>query len=243
MSTPLISLVIPAYNEEVLLPVLLESVDVSVTAWAQGPASVEVIVANNASTDRSALVALSSGAKVVHVADRGSGAARNGGAAAARGQVLCFVDADSRIHPLTFAAIAAAMDRTDVGGGATGVTLDHWSPALRLMAALTFPARLLGIDSGVVFCRRADFTAINGYRRDLLVAEDIDFLWRLRRHARQGRQGLVRLSNVEATTSTRKFDKYGHWRFMVALARLALHRLVSRKRFLRDVRRYWYEDR
>jgi glycosyltransferase involved in cell wall biosynthesis len=233
---------VPAYNEESYLPALLESVRASIAEWAH-TAAVEVIVANNSSTDRTVEIAVNAGVTVVNVPGRGIGAARNGGAAAARGEILCFVDADSRIHPLTFRAIAAAMESPGVGGGSTGVRPEHWSTPLRLMDAMTFPFRLLGIDSGVVFCRRTDFAAICGYRSDFLVAEDIDFMWRLRRHVRSQRKRLVRLSNVEAITSTRKFDKHGHWRFMAALARLGLHRVFSPQRFDREVRRYWYEDR
>ena len=243
MVVPLLSLVIPAYNEESLLPALLESIRTSVAEWAREAGAVEVILADNSSTDQTSEIARSSGATVVRVPVRGIGTARNGGAAVAHGQVLCFVDADSRIHPQTFRAVAAAMDRPKVGGGVTGVKPERWSGALRLMAAMTLPARVLGIDSGVVFCRRADFTAINGYRTDLLVAEDVDFLWRLRHHARRAGNALVRLKSVETITSTRKFDKYGHWRFMRALGGLAVNRALAPKRFRQDVQRYWYDDR
>ena len=99
MVVPFITLVIPAYNEESLLPALLESIRISVAEWAQGAGSVEVIVADNCSTDRTSEIARRSGARVVNVPVRGIGAARNGGAAAAHGHVLCFVDADS--HPST----------------------------------------------------------------------------------------------------------------------------------------------
>jgi glycosyltransferase involved in cell wall biosynthesis len=240
---PDVSLVIPAYNEEALLPALLQSVRVSVAGCPKDSLSVEVIVANNCSTDRTCEIALGHGARVVDVAIRGIGAARNGGAAAARGHILCFVDADSKIHPQTFAAIAAAMDRPDTGGGATGVIPERWSGALRVLSAMTLPARLMGIDSGVVFCRRADFVEVGGYRSDLLVGEDVEFLWRLKLHARRQGRDLVRLKGVETITSTRKFDRYGHWRFMAALVGLAFHRLISPRRYRRQVQQYWYEDR
>jgi hypothetical protein len=108
---------------------------------------------------------------------------------------------------------------------------------------MTLPARLMGIDSGVVFCRRADFVEVGGYRSDLLVGEDVEFLWRLKLHARRQGRDLVRLKGVETITSTRKFDRYGHWRFMAALVGLAFHRLISPRRYRRQVQQYWYEDR
>src|SRR5437762_10005383 len=150
MTMPILTLVIPAYNEEALLPVLLESVQVSTAVWGHDSTSVEVIVANNCSTDRTSDIALGYGAKVVDVSIRGIGAARNGGAAAARGQFLCFVDADSRIHAQTFREIAAALERPDVGGCATGVIPERSPAALHLLSAITLPARIMRLDSGVV---------------------------------------------------------------------------------------------
>lgn len=236
-----LSLVIPAYNEELLLPALLESA--RACGWRPGDPAVEVIVANNGSTDGTATVARSAGATVIDVAARGIGIARNAGAAAATGAILGFVDADSRLHPDTITAIGEAMSRPGVCGGATGVTVERWSAPLRILAAMTLPIRCLGIDSGVVFCRRADFADLGGYRGDLLVGEDVEFLLRLRRHARYRRQRLVRLRHVETCTSTRKFDRHGHWRFLGVMAGLAVRRLVSRRSFAATARRYWYEDR
>ena len=88
------SLIIPAYNEEAYLPRLLDTVDRAREAWRAGPAAVEVIVADNASTDGTARVAAARGCRVVPVARRGIAVARNAGARAATGEVLSFVDAD-----------------------------------------------------------------------------------------------------------------------------------------------------
>jgi glycosyltransferase involved in cell wall biosynthesis len=92
--------VIPAYNEEVLLPRLLRSVRTACdvfAAWSGG--SVEVIVADNASTDRTAEVAAEFGCRVVAVERRVIAAARNGGARVASASIIAFVDADLQIHP------------------------------------------------------------------------------------------------------------------------------------------------
>ena len=106
--SPRFSLVIPAWNEQAYLPRLLDSVDVARGAY-HGPAdAVEVIVADNASTDRTGEIARDRGCRVAHVELRRIAAARNGGAAIARGEVVCFVVADFRIHPATFHALARA---------------------------------------------------------------------------------------------------------------------------------------
>jgi len=242
-SGPRFSLVVPAYNEQVLLPRLLASVVVAREQLGQ-PGMVEVIVANNGSTDRTRAVALAAGCEVVDVAKRGIGTARNAGALAARGTILCFVDADGNLHPQTFVAIGQAAVRPDVVGGATGVRPDRSSLGLAIFTTFARTlVRILGIDGGVVFCRQEAFAAIRGYREDLLVAEDVDFLLRLQRHGRAAQQRFVRLRGVQAVTSTRKFDQHGDWRFLGVMGRMAFWRLFSRRRADALAWRYWYSDR
>jgi len=122
---PRFSVIIPAWNEEKYLPRLLDSIDVAKARWGEGKREldsrmrgndepivnrqsaivnpeIEVIVADNASTDRTAEIARERGCRVAFVEKRLIAASRNGGAAMARGEILCFVDADYRIHPGTF---------------------------------------------------------------------------------------------------------------------------------------------
>ncbi len=106
--TPRHSLVIPAYNEEAYLPRLLDTVDRAREQYSAGATLIQVIVADNASTDRTAHIARTHGSEVVVVEKRVIAAVRNGGARAARGVVLSFVDADSQIHPATFDEIDRA---------------------------------------------------------------------------------------------------------------------------------------
>lgn len=82
---PRFSLVIPAFNEARYLPRLLDSVDQARHAYRGGPAEVEVIVADNMSTDDTAAIAAARGCKVTSVTKRVIGAVRNGGAAVATG--------------------------------------------------------------------------------------------------------------------------------------------------------------
>src|SRR6185369_1431615 len=99
------SVVIPAYNEEKYLPRLLNSIKVARANYSGGADQIEVIVADNDSTDRTGEVAIAHGARVAHVTKRRIGAARNGGARDGQGELLCFIDADSAVHPGTFDAI------------------------------------------------------------------------------------------------------------------------------------------
>jgi len=100
--------------------------------------------------------------------------------------------------------------------------------------------RLLGLDSGVVFCRRQDFEALGGFDEDKLVAEDVDFLLALKRRGARRGERFVRLAGVPALFSTRKFDEHGDWFFLPTAARLAWLRLVGSPRAEGVIRRYWY---
>ena len=238
-----ISLVIPAFNEEALLPALLDTVDAASQRYAFGAQSVEVIVADNASTDRTAHIALSRGCRVVRVEKRAISAARNGGARVAEGKFLAFVDADSLIHPESFNVIERALSTYGVIAGTTGVRPSRMSPALAILVALAVPFRLAGLDSGVVFCRREDWQVVGGYDEEQLVSEDIRFLLALKRLARSRRQRLIRARGAQAITSTRKFDQHGDWRFLARMFAAPWLMLFRPKAFERWVQRYWYEDR
>ncbi len=247
MSSPLLSLVIPAWNEAALLPRLLASVEVARRHWnlaGRARSDIEIIVADNGSTDATAQIARDHGCRVVAVEKRVIAASRNGGAAAATGEILCFVDADSVLHPDCFLAVAAAMENPRTLGGATRVTVERWSPGIAATFALMLPmVWLTGFDTGLVFWRRADFEALGGYDENLLLAEDVDFLWRLTRLGRRRGQKLVRLRGVKTITSTRKFDTHGDWHWFTQLPPQAWRALRDRAALNEFAKRYWYGGR
>lgn len=239
-----VSLVVPAYNESSLLPRLLDSVDLARQRFTGGAGAIEVIVADNGSTDGTAAIAAARGCRVASVTTRMIGAARNGGAALATAPIVCFVDADMQVHPNSFNAIENALADPHVVGGASRITMERWSLGIAYAYASLVPlAWATGFDTGVVFCRRADFEAIGGYAEDRHFAEDVDFLVRLRRVGRTRGARLTRLRGVKAIASARKFDRYGDWHYVWMMPRLVLGTFSARASNHPIARRYWYDDR
>jgi glycosyltransferase involved in cell wall biosynthesis len=237
-------LVVPAFDEERLLPKLLDSVDAARGAYSRGPDAIEVVVADNASRDRTAEVARTRGCRVVHVEKRMIAAARNAGAGAATGEILGFIDADSRIHPDTFGVLDEVLASGRFVGGATGIRPERWSPGIAATWAVLSPiAWALRLDAGVVFCRRDDFDAVGGYPEDRLFAEDVAFLLRLRRLGRSRGQILARDTRAKAVTSARKFDEHGDWHYFRMMAHAGP--LLFRPSALvpRWLTAYWYDRR
>jgi len=235
------SVIIPAYNEEQYLPRLLKSIEIARANYSGGRNQIEILVADNASTDRTAEVAAVYGARVVHVAKRRIGAARNGGARASTGEILCFIDADSAVHPQTFDAIDLVMKTGKYVWGVTGATMERMSFPLFITYWTFLPMVLLtGLDIGLSFCRREDFEAVGGYDESRLYAEDVKFPWALKRLGRARGQRTVRLPQVKALGCTRKFDQFGDWHYFWMLGHIFKSLLTWNWHDEKLADRYWY---
>lgn len=92
-----IDVVLPCLNEAGALPWLL----------ARMPAGYRPIVADNGSTDGSALIAADHGATVVNVPQRGFGAACHAGLLAATSEIVCVMDADGSFDPMDLEIVVA----------------------------------------------------------------------------------------------------------------------------------------
>jgi glycosyltransferase involved in cell wall biosynthesis len=237
-----ISLVVPARNEAQLLPRLLASVAVARSRYRPGEVAIEIIVADNGSSDETCAIARAAGCIVVDVQPRIIAAVRNGGAAVARGDLLAFVDADMQVHPDTFDAVDAALSDPLIAGGASGIRPERWSLGIGAVYALTdIVGRATGIEAGLAYLRREDFEVLHGYDERRAALEDVDLLWRLRRLGRARGQRLARLRATPAIFSTRKFDLRGDWHWLALGARMMASRGWRTRRRTAVVERYWYD--
>jgi glycosyltransferase involved in cell wall biosynthesis len=236
-----LSVVVPAYNEERLLPNTLVHIAAGVKAIEKRGWTAETIVCDNNSTDRTAEIARAAGARVVFEPVNQIARARNAGAKAASGEWLLFVDADSSPSPeLVLDMIAAIEAGNCVGGGAT-VAL----PGARFMVrawvgawnAVSRGARWAA--GSFLFSEAAAFRAIGGFSEELYAAEEIDFSRRLKLRFPERR--FVILHEHPLVTSGRKAELYTPREHLAFLWRMATRgRRTLRSR---DACSVWYDGR
>src|SRR3989442_1536066 len=129
-----ISIIIPAFNEERLIGGTLLSIQRASEEFSRRDWETELIVCDNNSTDRTAEIARAAGARVVFEPVNQIARARNSGAAAAIGDWLVFVDADSHPGAEVFADMAKEIQSGNcIAGGAT----IRWDQKLFIMELLT----------------------------------------------------------------------------------------------------------
>ena len=194
----LISIVIPTLNEAANLERLLPDLR------ARFPGA-EVILVDGGSDDATAQVATR--APDVHLLERPRGRASqmNAGARAARGDVLLFLHADTRLPGGALEAVAAALDDPGVIGGRFDVRFDSPRPIFRLIAfSMNLRSRLTGISTGdqAIFVCREPFDALGGYA-DVPLMEDVELCRRLKR------RGQMIALRLRVTTSARKWEREG----------------------------------
>jgi glycosyltransferase involved in cell wall biosynthesis len=222
------------------LPRLLSSVEVAREIFAKSGGSLEIIVADNTSTDGTAEVARSFGCRVISVERRIIAAARNCGARAATASIIAFVDADLQIHPQTFVRIQEEMSSGRYLGGASGWRLERTSLGLRATVLVTrIVTRILKVGGGVVFCIRDAFDAIGGYNEAKYVAEDVQFMRDLRKLGRARGQTLCLDIGADAIVSTRKFDLHGDWHMFFMLS----WPIFQRRSMSAVIHDYWYSEK
>jgi glycosyltransferase involved in cell wall biosynthesis len=205
-----ISIVVPAYNEEQLLPQSLTCVNEASAAFTDAGWATELIVCNNNSSDRTAEVATAAGARVVFEPVNQISRARNAGAAAATGDWLLFVDADSFPTRELFADVVRAVsDGRCVAGGSTvriGPKGIHYDAAIGWWNFLS--RRLRWAAGSFIFCETATFREIGGFTEKLFAAEEISLFRRLKRFARSHGRSIVILREHPLLTSHRKAYLY-----------------------------------
>jgi glycosyltransferase involved in cell wall biosynthesis len=218
-----ISIVIPAFNEQKLLPATLESVFEAAQALIDRGWDYEVIVCDNNSTDHTAEVATARGATVVFEPVNQIGRARNRGASVATGDWLIFIDADSHPSRALFEDVCDVVASGRCVAGGVTVKLDQRDFAGDLLTAFwNLISRVRRWAAGsFIFCEANAFREIGGFSAELFASEELDLFQRLHKVARQRRKKIVILHKHPLITSARKahlYTKREHLRFFLRTA-------------------------
>jgi glycosyltransferase involved in cell wall biosynthesis len=182
MDHPLISCIVPVFNGERYLAEALNSI------LAQPYAPLEIIVADDGSTDGSAAIARSYGdrVRVVRQPNSGAPAARNLGLEAARGELIAFLDADDLWHREKLVRQSARF----VARPELEVSVTHlqtfWVPELRAEAERFRDHPLSQPQPGYVtqtmLARRAVFARVGGFNTGLSVGDPMEWFVRAAEH-------------------------------------------------------------
>lgn len=213
-----LSIIIPALNEASALPETLRHLQ------RLHPAPGEIILVDGGSEDDTVQIARDAGIRALTCPVQGRAAQMNMGAAAATGQHLCFLHADTEL-PEDFIQAAEevlAEKRVALAGfisvmrgpnGVRRITTAHnflktWYAPLLFRPISFFKGCRLLFGDQVMICRRADFEAVGGWSAEQTIMEEADLCLRMVR----GGFGRVRQVPRKVWSSDRRIAEWGFWR-------------------------------
>jgi rSAM/selenodomain-associated transferase 2 len=206
-----LSIIVPALNEEAGIVATLQALG---SLRARGA---EVIVVDGGSHDRTVEVARPHCDRLL-AAPRGRAAQMNAGAGAARGEVLLFLHADTRLPDDADRHVVDALTASGRAWGRFDVRITGTHPLLPVVAAMmNLRSRLTGIATGdqAIFVTRTAFAAV-GFYPDIPLMEDIVLSRRLKRLS------WPLCLRSRALTSGRRWEKHGVMRTILMMWRLRL---------------------
>lgn len=215
----MISIIIPAFNEEKYLPRLLDCIK------KQAYKDYEIIVADADSTDKTRGIAKGYGCRVVKGGFPGKG--RNNGAKAAKGSILLFLDADSMIDADFIGNALADMKnrKLDVAGSYLLPLSKNWIDKMflsifNLWIFATQPFYPNACGTGI-FCRKWLHEKVGGFDETIRLSEDMDYAKRC------GGAGKFRIiKNSKVMYSMRRYEAEGRLKVGFMLLLSAFYRLL-----------------
>ena len=237
-----ISVVIPAFNEERLLGGTLAHAKAAMVTFTRLGWETELIVCDNNSTDRTAEIARAAGATVVFEPVNQIARARNSGAAAATGDWLVFVDADSQPSAELFADVAEQIQSSRCLAGGSTVRMDeHFLLAGFFTWIWNWSSRLGHLLAGsFIFVEAAAFRRVGGFNNELFAAEELDLSKRLKKFARKTGREIIILHSHPLVTSARKMRLYTAWDHLKLVTHVIFNRRALNRR---ESCTLWYDGR
>lgn len=206
-------------NLSIVMPVLNEAgeIEAALAALAElRQRGVEVVVAEGGSGDNTADLAQPHADRVLSSA-RGRAAQMNAGAAAAHGDVLLFLHADTRLPENADRLVLDGLAGAKRAWGRFDIRIDGGGLLPLVSLAMNWRSRLTGIATGdqAIFVTRAAFADAGGFPAIALM-EDVAFSARLKRIS------APLCLRARATASARRFRHHGAFRLILLMWRLRL---------------------
>lgn len=229
--SPLISVLIPAFNEERLIGRVIDAVRESFAALPG--VSCEIIVCDNNSTDETARIAAAKGALVVREPHNQIARARNTAAKDARGKWFIFLDADTFLTPQLLGETARALEAGRICAGGAVLKFDRedigWFALFmcRLWNAISVVFNLAA--GSYLFCPRQAWADVGGFDEEIYAGEEIFFSRALKQWARRRKMKFKILSGAPIVTSARKMEWYGSWQLFGHVLRMMIPGAMRRK--------------
>jgi GT2 family glycosyltransferase len=229
-----LSFIIPAYNEEFELPRTITAVR---NAAESAGEPYEIIVVDDGSTDATPRIAQAEGAVLIQIKRRQIAAARNAGAAAARGEILFFVDADTQILPAHVTSAVSALT-SGYSGGSARVAIDGTIPRWARIFVGLFSFVYFGNNLGAgafLFTTRDNFQWVGGFDEQLFIGEEVYLSIALKK------LGRFKVLSLPVLTSGRKLRMHSGAKILSGSMRILLRgKRGCRKRENCD---FWYDGR
>lgn len=215
MRNPVVSVIIPAHNEERYVARCIRSVRKAAKRY---PGETEIIVVCNRCTDRTAQIAQNLGARVLRNEDRCIAKVRNTGIFAARGEVIVTIDCDNRMTPGTLCEVVSLLRTGKYIGGGAPMRFERYSFPLwcnDMLCRVGFA--LTGLYCGMFWAKKRTFLAIGGFVEQKAM-EDAATAKRLREFGKLRGKRYTTLRENFLLNSTRKYDDMGDWLYFRLMA-------------------------
>jgi glycosyltransferase involved in cell wall biosynthesis len=209
----LFSIIIPAYNEELLLPACLQSLQKQTLSKDE----FEIIVIDNGSIDNTPSIAQEYGAQLFIDTQSNVSGLRNRGAQQAKGEILAFIDADctaledwleSAVYYFTEQSIVAWGSPPQVPNDANWLQKSWFN----LRKKIESPIDVEWLESMNLFVRKCDFDVIGGFNESLITCEDVDFSYRLSEQGRIVSDNSIQVIHFGEAKTIKEFIKKEFWR-------------------------------
>jgi rSAM/selenodomain-associated transferase 2 len=197
--SPYISIIIPVINEAAIIEATLERL--------AGNLDVEVIVVDGGSEDNTVSIAQQKRVKVINNIQSGRASQMNAGAAVAKGKILLFLHADTKLPDNYDKLVRTTLKQPQVVAGAFKLKIEGQAKTLRFIETMVqVRSSLFSLPYGdqALFIDRDIFNSVGGFA-SLPIMEDFELVQRLKRI------GKIAIASAAVITSNRRWSKLGVW--------------------------------